>query len=229
MTETRQHYECEFAGERILLLPERALFFPAENTLIVADLHWGKAAAFRADYVPVPTGTTASDLTRLSAAVQSTGAERVVILGDLLHARKGRQEGTFNTIANWRKDNKSLDVVLVRGNHDELAGDPPSTLGINCRDAPLHIGPFTCVHDPEDDFVDGAIVMAGHLHPSIALTGRARERVRLPCFVFSDTLAILPAFSSFTGGGMYEYVEGDRLFVIVDEQVLPVRTYLEES
>src|SRR5690606_30890641 len=98
-------------------LPERALFFPAENTLIVADLHWGKAATFRTNYVPVPTGTTASDLARLSAAVVSTGAERVVILGDLLHARKGRQEGTFDTIQKWRKQNASLEVILVRGNH----------------------------------------------------------------------------------------------------------------
>lgn len=102
-------------------------------------------------------------------------------------------------------------------------------VGISCHDAPYHLGPFTCVHDPDEDFADGAIVMAGHLHPSIALSGPARERVRLPCFVFSDTLAILPAFSSFTGSGMYEYVPGDQLYVIVDEQVQPVRPYIEEG
>lgn len=229
MTQTQSSYECEFAGERVILLPERALYVPAEQTVVVADLHWGKAASFRANYVPVPTGTTAADLQRLSRAVSTTNAQRIVILGDLLHAKKGRQEGTFDTIAAWRKENPSLEVVLVRGNHDESAGDPPQALGISCHDAPYHLGPFTCVHDPDEDFADGAIVMAGHLHPSIALSGPARERVRLPCFVFSDTLAILPAFSSFTGGGMYEYVDGDKLYVIVDEQVQPVRAYFDQG
>jgi len=33
---------------------------------------------------------------------------------------------------------------------------------------------------------------------------------------------VLPAFSGFTGGGMYEYVNGDRLYAIAGSAVIPV-------
>ncbi|HET7427286.1 MAG TPA: DEAD/DEAH box helicase, partial [Gemmatimonadales bacterium] len=52
------------AGEDLVLLPERALFWPRTATLVVADLHWGKAATFRAAGIPIPTGTTGEDLAR---------------------------------------------------------------------------------------------------------------------------------------------------------------------
>ena len=53
------------AGETLTLFPERAAFWQRENTLLVADVHFGKAAAFRAGGIPVPGGTTAEALGRL--------------------------------------------------------------------------------------------------------------------------------------------------------------------
>ena len=69
------------AGERMLLLAQRALYWPRERTLFVADVHLGKAAAFRAGGVPVPRGATASDLSRLTALLAGTGARRLVASG----------------------------------------------------------------------------------------------------------------------------------------------------
>src|SRR6478752_4291038 len=69
-------------GEQVTLHAERALFWPRGRTLFVADVHLGKAAAFRAGGVPLPRGATASDLARLTRLVTTTGATRVVILGD---------------------------------------------------------------------------------------------------------------------------------------------------
>ena len=45
-----------------MLLAERALYWPRAATLFVADVHLGKAAAFRAGGVPLPRGATAADL-----------------------------------------------------------------------------------------------------------------------------------------------------------------------
>ena len=53
------------AGEDVQLLPERALYWPRACTLVVADVHWGKAATFRAAGIPIPSGTTTEDLARL--------------------------------------------------------------------------------------------------------------------------------------------------------------------
>src|SRR3982074_1557313 len=47
----------ELAGEEIILLPERAIYWPRAETLFVADTHWGKDATFRAAAIAVPGGT----------------------------------------------------------------------------------------------------------------------------------------------------------------------------
>ena len=58
----------------VILDADRSLFLPASQTLIVADVHWGKAAAFRALGVPVPHGTTKAGLATLDAALRRTEA-----------------------------------------------------------------------------------------------------------------------------------------------------------
>lgn len=210
--------EAAVAGTRVVLLPERALWIPSLDVLCVADLHWGKAAAFRAAHIPVPMGTTSSDLGRLSSALSATAASHLVVLGDLLHARAGRHEETLRTIAEWRARHDGVRITLVRGNHDQHAGDPPSSLGIVCVDEPLPVGPFIGMHEPAAHA--GGYVLAGHLHPNVTVRGRGRQALRLPAFVFGAQVGVLPAFSSFTGGGMYEQAAGDRLFVIAGSEVV---------
>ena len=208
------------ANERVLLLPERALWLPSHDTLLVADLHWGKAAAFRAAHVPVPMGTTSSDLARLSSALESTGARQLLILGDLLHARGGRHDETFRIIAEWRERHEQVTMTLVRGNHDQHAGDPPATLRIRCTDEAARLGPFVGVHEPAPHAP--GYVLCGHLHPCVTVRGRGKQSLRLPAFVFGDTRGVLPAFSSFTGGGMYETQTGDRQYAIAGTEVVPL-------
>src|SRR5258706_9161580 len=121
------------AGETVELLPERALFWPRTRTLVVADLHWGKAATFRAAGIPIPAGTTTSDLARLNAILDRTGARRILILGDLFHAAPGRAAPTtLAMLRRWRASHANVDMLLVRGNHDRHAGDPPAELEIEC-------------------------------------------------------------------------------------------------
>ena len=76
-------------GEQMMLLPEKAVFWPAERMLIIADIHFGKAAAFRAQGVPVPRGTTSENLAGLDFLVAAHGARRIMFLGDFLHALAG--------------------------------------------------------------------------------------------------------------------------------------------
>ncbi|MEO7360218.1 MAG: ligase-associated DNA damage response endonuclease PdeM [Gemmatimonadaceae bacterium] len=211
-------FDLEVAGESLQLSAHRALFMPRLSTLVVADLHWGKAATFRAKGVPLPPGITTSDLERLSAVLDETSAARLVIVGDLLHARAGRHERTLQAISEWRAAHESLEMVLVRGNHDTHAGDPPTALNVECVDGPLIVGPFACQHHPTAHV--SHYVLAGHLHPHVNLRGRGRQSLRLPCFAFCERGAILPAFTSFTGGGAYTTGEGDRVFAIVEHEII---------
>ena len=139
----------ELAGEPVRLLPERALFWPAACALVVADVHWGKAATFRAAGIPIPGGATREDLDRLDQAVGRTGARRLIVLGDLFHARAGRiATRTLADLRRWRESRDTLEIQLVRGNHDRHAGDPPTDLRINCVDAPAFLPPFVLRHQP---------------------------------------------------------------------------------
>jgi len=212
--------EITLGGGRAVLLPDRALHLPEHDSVLVADLHWGKAAAFRAANVPVPTGTTASDLARLTRVLHETRATQLVVLGDLLHAKSGRQSGTLDAIAAWRTAHPALRIVLVRGNHDAHAGDPPPSLEIDCVDAPWILGPFACAHHPDES--DAGYVLAGHLHPHVSLGGRGRQRVKLPCFAFGLRVGLLPAFAEFTGTGAFRARGDERLFAIADGAVVAI-------
>jgi hypothetical protein len=95
---SRADVQLELAGEPVRLLPERALFWQAACALVVADVHWGKAAAFRSAGIPIPGGATRQDLDRLDQAVARTGARRLVVLGDLFHAK---DETYFKDVWYW--------------------------------------------------------------------------------------------------------------------------------
>ena len=205
-------------GERLVLLAERAVFWERTHTLLVADPHFGKAAAFRAASIPVPSGTTMEGIARLDALVHTTGASRVVFLGDFLHARTGRAPEMLDAFRRWHEANRQVRLVLVRGNHDRQAGDPPPALGVECVDAPLIELPFVMAHHPTTS-AEGYVI-AGHVHPGVPLYGRARQRERLPCFWFSAAGAVLPAFGDFTGLAEITPVEGDRVFVIAGSEVV---------
>ena len=215
----------ELSGEGLWLLPEKAVYWPARRTLIVSDLHIGKAAAFRAAGVPVPEQTTTATLDRLTRAVERTGAKRILCLGDLLHAPSGRTAAALEAVAAWRARHAELGIVLVRGNHDTRSGDPPAEWAIECVDEPWEDdsadeSPFTLRHKPGT--TEGRYTLAGHIHPAITLDGAGRQRLTLPCFHFGPQLGILPAFGEFTGTALMRREAGDRVYVVAGERVVEV-------
>lgn len=213
------------AGEDALLHPSGTVFLPAHRTLLVADAHFGKAVSFRKLGVPVPRGTTTENVDRLDAAIADTQAAQVVFLGDFLHSARSHAAGTLAVLHAWRARHPALVLTLVRGNHDDRAGDPPASLGFTVVDEPLRLGPFALCHHPRP--VADAYVLAGHWHPCISVAGRAFERLRLPCFWLGDdtgrlpaqAVGVLPAFGSFTGMHRIEPRAGDRIFPIAGDAV----------
>lgn len=199
-------------GQGVWLLPERALWWPAAGTVFVADVHLGKAASFRALGQPVPSGTTRDNLDRLSALIDDLRAVRLVVLGDFLHSAAAQQAQVLDPVHRWRDRHASLEALLVRGNHDSRAGDPPPSLRLDIVDEPHRLGPFAACHHPRR--VDGAYALAGHLHPATTLHGRAHERHRLPCFCESEGLMILPAFGAFTGATSSGLPDGARCHAV---------------
>lgn len=215
-----QIQELSLAGIHLKLLPLRAVWWEDRTALFVSDLHFGKEATFRAAGIPVPDQTS-EILSRLSFLLEWTRVTDLVVLGDLLHARRGRCETTFEHIRSWRHQHVDTRMHLVRGNHDASAGDPPADWAFECHDEP-HISdtwhPLVLCHIPKS--APGLVGLAGHLHPMVRLTGEARDSVRLPCFHLRNNVLTLPAFSPFVDGAAIRLTEDDAIYGICDDQVL---------
>ena len=212
----------DLAGERLHLLPQRAAYLPQHRTLLVADAHIGKAVSFRRLGVPVPEATTDATLARLDAALQATGAERIVFLGDLLHSARAHAAATMAAVQRWRQRHGQLHLVLVRGNHDQHAGDPPANWQVQAVDEPLALSGLSLQHHPQPQPGATGYVLAGHVHPGAVLGGRAHDRLRLPCFHFGAQVGLLPAFGEFTGMHVLPRAPGDRVFVVQGDAVRAV-------
>jgi len=208
------------AGEELWLLGEKAIWWPAQRALLIADAHFGKAAAYRSLGQPVPHGTTGTNLAVLQQVIDRHPVEQLIFLGDFLHGPGSHAEGTLKQLRDWRAANRALRIVLIRGNHDHRAGDPPADLDFDVVPEPLLLGNLALQHEPHPH--PERHVLAGHVHPVFFLNGRGRQRLRLPCFHVGQQVTLLPAFGAFTGGFAVDRKPGVRLFVVADGQVWPV-------
>jgi len=208
-------------GEELWLLADKAVYWPARRCLLIADAHLGKASAYRSLGQPVPQGTTTENLATLDRLLAAVTCEQVIFLGDFLHGPGSHASGTLGALRAWRAHHRSLTLVLVRGNHDKRAGDPPADLGIEVVEEPLLMGPFALQHEPQVH--PSHHVLAGHVHPVYRLRGKGRQSLRLPCFQIGQRVSVLPAFGAFTGGYPVQVGKDQQVFVIGGNEVWPVR------
>ncbi len=213
--------EVELAGHRLALLAPGGAWWAEGDALFVADLHLGKAAAFRRFGIPAPEASTGETLGRLDALLDRTGAGHLVVLGDLFHARLGLTPVVMDALAAWRHDRERLRITLVRGNHDRRSGDPPAELGMAPVDPGERLGPWTLAHEP-DGVPDGGFALAGHVHPAVRLRDAGGTSPRFPCFHIRQRLMVLPALGAFTGTKAVHAALGDRVVAVIDEETLDV-------
>jgi DNA ligase-associated metallophosphoesterase len=211
---------ARIAGEDVELLAERAMHWPRAATLFVADVHLGKAAAFRAGGVAIPRGSTANDLARLAALIARTRCAHLVILGDFLHAAAGRVAALDAAFLAWRDAHPGLAITLVRGNHDAKAGDPPSSWRVTVVADPHPLAPFVLCHEPASPKTGFAL--CGHVHPGVRIAAGAHESVRLPCFLIGRRRMLLPAFGRLTGLAIVTPAQGERAVAIAGPRLFPL-------
>ena len=176
-------------------------------------MHIGKAASFRRLGAPVPEGTTAGTLARLSEALRRTGAQHLIVLGDLSHSAAAHHAAaTDAAFGAWRAAHAGVELTLVAGNHDQRAGAPPPAWGVQVVAEPHELAGLALVHHPQA--VAGRYAMAGHVHPAVIVSGRGPGSLRLPCFHLGAECGVLPAFGEFTGSHVVRPAPGDRVVVI---------------
>ena len=208
------------------LTPERAVWWPGGadgGALMIADTHWGKSETLRRMGAGVPGGVLAEQLDRLGRLIARFGAERVIVVGDLLHAGIGITPSLVDRVGEWVAAS-GVVLEVVPGNHDRAIERVIEPWNLVMRDAVHREGAFTFVHDPADvpgsGLADG-YAWCGHVHPGVRLAGGG-DAVRVPCYVMGERVGVLPACSSFTGRGGGRVGDDAAVFAIAGERVLQV-------
>ncbi len=182
-----------FAGETFVASPEGALYWPARNALLVADLHLEKASWFARLGQFLPPYDSVATLTALNEVVQATGATRLYCLGDSFHDRFGCDRLPDQARSLLLEMTSSLDWTWILGNHDPgFADHCGGTLIKELLVGGIILRHEAHVNDPRPE-------MSGHFHPKYRVNVRGRH-VSRRCFVASASKLILPAFGSLTGG-----------------------------
>jgi uncharacterized protein len=182
-----------FAGETFAASADGALYWPAEEALLVADLHLEKASWFALAGQFLPPYDSHATLTALAAEVERTGATRLYCLGDSFHDRFGCERLPSSARALLTSLTSQLDWTWIVGNHDPGFADH---CGGRIADE-VELGGIVLRHEASREETRPEI--SGHFHPKLRVHLRGR-RVSRRCFVTSASKIIMPAFGSLTGG-----------------------------
>lgn len=216
--------EIHLRGEKLQLLPEKAIFWPRESTMLIADLHLGKITHFRKAGIALPPQSEDKNWQTLSRLIKKYKPKKLIILGDLFHSKYNDQWENFIDMTERYNE---VDWILVKGNHDVLRERHYERSNLKLYPYALKMPPFLLTHEPDEVFED-LYTLCGHIHPGIRLTGQAKQSLRLPCFFMGSRIGILPAFGVFTGLHVLHPEEGDRVFLIAEKNVVEVESHQVE-
>lgn len=202
--------EFEIKGEKILLLPERAIFWISKKILIVSDLHLGKAGHFRKHGIPITKKVHLADLQILHGLLVEHKPDEVILLGDLFHSAANNEWQDF---INFISEFDFVKFILVQGNHD-IFEQYPKSLHLTQL---LEIPPFSFTHIQEDSSYYN---LSGHIHPGVRVNGLGRQGITVSCFFFGKFHGVLPAFGQFTGIKKIKPSKDDRVFGIAGLKVI---------
>jgi uncharacterized protein len=182
-----------FAGSILVPLPCGALYWPDERTLLVADLHLEKASFYASRGRMLPPYDSTDTLAALIDAIETSGATRVVALGDSFHDAGGPDRLSLAARTTLSLLTRDLDWLWITGNHDH---DSAATLGGRAL-VETRIAGIVLRHEAVPD--DSGAEISGHFHPKVRVVTRGRDIVRR-CFALTQTKLVLPAFGALTGG-----------------------------
>ncbi|MEM8632723.1 MAG: ligase-associated DNA damage response endonuclease PdeM [Pseudomonadota bacterium] len=184
--------EFHFAGQDLTALPSGALWWAATGTLVVSDLHLGKAERrARRDGQLLPPYETQETLDRLDSDIAELAPARVICLGDSFDDLWAAA-ALADTARLWlARLQAGREWIWIEGNHDPGATD----LGGTHR-AELALQGLTFRHIAAPE---GRAEVSGHYHPKVRLPTRGRLVVRR-AFLLNARRLVLPAYGAYTGG-----------------------------
>ena len=182
-----------FAGHDFFASPDGALHWPAEDALLVADLHLEKASWFAEAGQLLPPYDSLATLQSLEGEIGRTGVTRLYCLGDSFHDPSGCDRMPVAARELLTRLTAKIDWVWIVGNHDAgIVDHCGGRIEEESEAGGVILRHEAAAHEARPE-------MSGHYHPKLRLNLRGRS-VSRRCFVASPTKLILPAYGAFTGG-----------------------------
>ena len=181
------------AGADLVADPSGALWWPAEETLIVADLHFEKGSSFGRRGLFLPPYDTRKTLSRLEAVIAARLPRRVISLGDAFHDAGAEARMDRADAARLIALTHGREWVWIAGNHDPR---PPARFEGAVAES-YALKELVFEHAPSASGPVGQV--AGHLHPVARARGVGRT-LRRKCFITDGKRLVLPSFGAYTGG-----------------------------
>jgi len=213
----------------VVLRADRTALIATTRTLLLADVHLGKAQTIRALGAPLSADVQRAlldePLSRWARAVDDTRAERVIVLGDLLHAPAGVTPSLVEHLSRWR-ETIAVPLAVVPGNHDRgLDQLAPACRFEVLAEVVLHAG-ISLTHDHATALASGLVAshtptIAGHVHPAINIPAGCGP-ARAPVFAIADHVLTLPAFTTFAAGAPVDPLAFTRLIAIAGDELVPL-------
>ena len=214
-----ERVSVDFMGFTLQFLTQKALWIKELEILLIADLHFGKAAHFRKSGLPIPEEVHDLDFQTLSKLHIELKPTRTYFLGDLFHSTWNDQ---WDALLSFLTLFSKTHFHLVKGNHDILPSKLYGQSILEVHENALIMAPFVFSHEPMEQVPEGMLNICGHLHPGILLRGPAKQSLRIPCFHYREGRLILPSFGNFTGNALMEQKKNDLIWGVTEKQVIPI-------
>ncbi len=214
----------------------KALWFPVEKVLVIADLHIGYEEVLNRMGIFVPRNQfdeIISDLDKIFAKIGK--AKEVIICGDLKH--------NFGSILEqeWGETLKLIDylgercgkIVLVKGNHDKILEPIARRRGIlfvesyikevgGKKTAFIH-GSFLLGKETKPcELKDVKRIVMGHKHPAVMISDKYKQE-KYKCFLVGkwkgNEVIILPSFFPLIEGSSSEDSDSENFLFIPDREL----------
>lgn len=198
LTETRQVFPVRFGGSLWLLDSRAALYWPEQDCLLLADLHFEKGSYLSQYASPVPRYDSRATLRSIAALLACYKPGRVLCLGDSFHDIHAFDRFLADDVAQLKALVLSVqEWIWLEGNHDPQV---PEALGGQCAESyPLRTKQGSlihCRHIPQDN---NSLQIVGHFHPKASFAS-GKRRFLGKSLVTTNTLMLMPALGQYTGG-----------------------------
>lgn len=205
-------------GKKVSLLPEKALWYADNQTLIISDLHVGKVEHFRKAGISIPAAAAYQTTTMLHSLISKYTPKEVIFLGDLFHSVENSSLIHFTEML---QHFENCTFRLISGNHDIMEPHVYHQMNLIVHNEWI-MDNIWLTHEPQAEIKPGFHNLAGHIHPCIILKGKGKQSLSLPCFYFTEANGIMPAFGYFTGKGRIKIDKKTDIFAVADGKIFRI-------